>query len=57
MGKLDIMGQKIKGEAQQVKGRIEDATGQHVKGTVDKIKGQANVVIADIRDKASKDSI
>ncbi|MFS8159705.1 MAG: hypothetical protein ACMG6E_05735 [Candidatus Roizmanbacteria bacterium] len=51
MEKLDITGQKIKGQAQQIKGKIEKATGNTVGGTVDQIKGKANVAIADIRSK------
>ena len=49
--KLNIIGQNVKGQAQQVKGRVEVASGQRVKGTVDKIRGKANVIGANIRNK------
>jgi uncharacterized protein YjbJ (UPF0337 family) len=49
MGKIQIIGQKIQGEAEQLKGRIEDATGQHVKGTIDQLRGKANVIEADVK--------
>lgn len=49
--KLNIIGQKVKGKSQQVKGAIEDASGQHVKGKVDKLRGKTNVFVADIRNK------
>ncbi len=49
--KLKIIGQNVKGQAQQVKGRVEVASGQRVKGTIDKIRGKANVIGADIRNK------
>ncbi len=51
MGKLNTVGQKIKGHAQQVKGKIKSATGDRVGGTIDQIKGKANVAIADIKNK------
>lgn len=51
MKKLNIIGQNIKGQIQQVKGRVEIANGQPVKGTIDKIRGKINVVTADIRNK------
>lgn len=49
--KLNIISQKLKGNAQQIKGKIEDASGHHVKGTIDKIRGKSNVFVADIRNK------
>lgn len=54
MKNLNIIGQKVKGQLQQVKGAIEDASGQHLKGKVDKLRGKANVFIADIRNNLSK---
>jgi len=51
MKKLNIIGQNIKGQVQQIKGRVEVANGQPVKGTIDKIRGKINVVTADIRNK------
>ena len=47
--KLNIIGQKVKGQSQQVKGSIEDASGQHIKGKVDKLRGKANVFEADLK--------
>lgn len=49
MNKLNIVGQKIKGEAQQIKGKIESASGQHIKGTIDTIRGKTNVAVAEIK--------
>jgi len=49
--KLDILGQKIKGKTQQVKGGIEIASGHPIKGRVDKIRGKINEMSADIRNK------
>jgi len=49
--KLDITGQKIKGIAQQVKGKAEIMSGQQVKGNVDKVRGKTNEVVADLRNK------
>lgn len=54
MKKLNTIGQKVKGQFQQVKGIIEGASGQHLKGKVDKLRGKANVFIADIRDNLNK---
>lgn len=51
MKKLNIIGQNIKGQVQQVKGKIEVAHGQPIKGNIDKIRGKINVVGADIRNK------
>lgn len=53
MKKLNIIGQNIKGQIQQVKGRAEVANDQPVKGTIDKTRGKINVAIADIRNKIS----
>lgn len=49
MKKLNIIGQNVKGQIQQVKGRMEVANGQPVKGTIDKIRGKINIATADIR--------
>lgn len=49
MRKLEIIGQKLKGKGQQLKGDIELKTGHRVRGSIDKIKGKANEEIADIR--------
>ncbi|MFA6889274.1 MAG: hypothetical protein WC254_07305 [Candidatus Woesearchaeota archaeon] len=54
MKNLNIIGQRVKGQLQQVKGTIEDASGQHLKGKVDKLRGKTNVFIADIRNNLSK---
>ena len=51
MGKINNVGQKIKGNLQQLKGKIEIATGQHVRGKISEIRGKANVVAADIKAK------
>ncbi|MDO8610302.1 MAG: hypothetical protein Q7R95_07165 [bacterium] len=51
MSKTNIIGQKIKGNIQQIKGKVEYKSGQHVKGTVDTIRGKANVIGSDIRNK------
>jgi uncharacterized protein YjbJ (UPF0337 family) len=51
MRRLHIVGQNLKGRAQEVKGEIEIASGNKVKGTIDKIRGKANIVIADIKNK------
>jgi len=49
MGKLDIVGQKIKGKIQQAKGEVEIASGQHIKGNIDKLRGKANEIEADTK--------
>ena len=49
MGKLNIVGQKLKGKSQQLKGKIEYASGQHMKGNMDKLRGKSNEFIADIK--------
>lgn len=49
--KLNIIGQKVKGQAQQIKGKIENASGQHVKGAIDTVRGKANVIEANLRNK------
>ena len=49
--KVSIIGQNVKGQIQQVKGRVEVANGQPVKGTIDKTRGKINVTTADIRNK------
>lgn len=51
MKKLNIVGQNIKGQIQQVKGRMEVANGQPVKGTIDKTRGKIDVATAHIRNK------
>ena len=51
MKKLNIIGQNVKGQIQQVKGKIEVANDQPVKGTIDKIKGKINVTASEIRQK------
>jgi len=48
---MDNFGQQIKGHAQQVKGKIKNATGNHGDGAVDIIKGKANVAIGKIKNK------
>lgn len=57
MGKINDIGQKIKGNMQQVKGKIEDTTGQHLKGKIDEIRGKANVFEADLKIKADNSKI
>ena len=52
--KLNIIGQKVKGKSQQVKGSIEDASGQHIKGTIDRVRGKVNVAEAEIKDKVEE---
>jgi uncharacterized protein YjbJ (UPF0337 family) len=52
MGKISNIAQKAKGNIQQVKGKIEDATGQHLKGKIDKIRGKVNVFEADLKNRA-----
>jgi uncharacterized protein YjbJ (UPF0337 family) len=47
MVKINNIGQKIKGNMQQVKGKVEDVSGQHLKGKIDEIRGKANVFAAD----------
>lgn len=49
MDTIKTIGQKVKGEAQMVKGKVEIATGQHVKGNVSKLRGRANVLEADLK--------
>lgn len=49
MNKIKTIGQKIKGEAQMIAGKIEIATGQRVKGNVSKLRGRANVLEADLK--------
>lgn len=49
MGTINNIGQKIKGNLQQVKGKIESATGQGVKGKISEIRGKANVLEADLK--------
>lgn len=49
------IGQKVKGEAQKVKGTIEEHTGHPVKGAVDKAKGTINSSIADAKMHADKE--
>ena len=53
MGTLDNVSQKLKGQAQQVKGKLEDASGQHGKGNIDKLRGKANEFEADMKMKVS----
>jgi uncharacterized protein YjbJ (UPF0337 family) len=54
MGKIQNIGQKIKGQAQEVKGKIEVAVGEPINGTIDKVKGRANIIAADIKTKINK---
>ncbi|HVZ12721.1 MAG TPA: hypothetical protein VG965_06860 [Patescibacteria group bacterium] len=49
MGTLGDIGQKIKGEAQDIKGDIEINTGNKVKGHIDKAKGKLNKAAADAK--------
>lgn len=49
MGTVDNVGQKLKGQAQGIKGKIEDASGQHLKGNIDKLRGKANELEADVK--------
>jgi uncharacterized protein YjbJ (UPF0337 family) len=49
MTTLDNVGQKLKGKAQHIKGKIEDASGQHIKGNIDKLRGKANEFEADVK--------
>ncbi len=54
MNKLQNVGKKIEGNAQQVKGKIEYAMGQRVKGTINKVAGKSKVVLATIENKLRK---
>lgn len=49
MGKIHVLGQKIKGHAQEIKGNIEVAAGEPIHGNLDKIKGKANILAANIK--------
>jgi len=49
MSKLNNIGQKIVGKAQQIKGRVEIASGKHLKGNIDKTRGKINVISSDIK--------
>ena len=49
MNKMKIIAQKIKGQAQQVKGDIEIAAGEPIHGNVDKVRGKANEFAADVK--------
>jgi uncharacterized protein YjbJ (UPF0337 family) len=57
MGKINDVGQKVKGNIEQVKGKIEDATGQHLKGKIDEIRGKVNVLEADLKMKVDNSKI
>lgn len=57
MGKIQIMGQKIKGQAQEVKGKIEVAVGEPIHGTIDKVRGKANILAANIKMKIDNSKI
>ena len=46
---MKIIAQKIKGQAQQVKGDIEIAAGEPIHGNVDKVRGKANEFAADVK--------
>jgi uncharacterized protein YjbJ (UPF0337 family) len=49
MGKIQIISQKIKGQAQEVKGEIEVAVGEPIHGNIDKVRGKANEIAANIK--------
>lgn len=49
MGKIQIMAQKLKGQAQVVKGKIEVAAGEPIHGSIDKVKGKANIIAANMK--------
>ena len=53
MGKIDNVGQKIKGNVQQMKGKIEKATGQPLKGKISELRGKANVFEANLKMKVA----
>ena len=57
MVKSNDIRQKIKGNMQQVKGKIEDATGQHLKGKIDEISGKANVFESDLKMKEDNSKV
>lgn len=54
MGKLDTVGQKVKGTLQQVQGSLEVASGHTIKGNIDKLRGKANVFEADLKMKVEE---
>lgn len=51
MGKADDIKDKIKGEANKIKGGLKQDVGDNVGGTMDKIKGEAQEKGADIKQK------
>ena len=57
MVKINDIGQKIKGNMQQVKGKVEDVSGQHLKGKIDEIRGKANVFVADSKMKVDNSKV
>jgi uncharacterized protein YjbJ (UPF0337 family) len=57
MVKINDIGQKIKGNIQQVKGKAEDVSGQHLKGKIDEIRGKANVLAADSKMKVDNSKV
>jgi uncharacterized protein YjbJ (UPF0337 family) len=57
MVKINDIGQKIKGNMQQVKGKIEYASDQHLKGKIDEISGKANVLESDLKMKEDNSKV
>jgi len=54
---VNNVGQKLKGKAQQIKGKIEVASGQHAKGNIDKLRGKANEFEADVKMKVDNSKV
>lgn len=51
MRKIQIIGQNIKGQAQEIIGKIEVAVGEPIHGNIDILKGKANKMVANVKDK------
>ena len=49
MSYIDDVGQKIKGNIQQVEGELNQMRGKNVKGGIQKLKGKLNVTAANIK--------
>jgi len=56
MKKATILGKKIEGKAQQIKGEIQYAVGDRVKGTMNKTAGKTKVAIANLENKLVKNA-
>jgi uncharacterized protein YjbJ (UPF0337 family) len=52
--KFNNIGQKIKGRAEQIKGKIEDKSGEHLKGNIDVIRGKLRESAADMKMRIGK---